>query len=216
MIPLQKLSITRELEAAIEARTKRFLELKAAGEEVPKALEAAYKLPEIKALLKKETGDKCAYCECKISHVDYGDVEHIIPKSIKPELRFRYENLTFACGICNTKKSDFYSEKMPLLNPYVDSMENHLIAVGPMVLRVPTSDRGLLTQKKLDLNRTALVERRQERLESIATLVDQMVRTDDSSIRDVLVEEIRRECESDKEFAFVVRTYVKEIESHLE
>lgn len=40
-----------------------------------------YNTPEIKSAIRAETLNKCAYCESKISHIDHGDIEHIIPKS---------------------------------------------------------------------------------------------------------------------------------------
>ncbi|WP_159605004.1 HNH endonuclease [Hydrogenophaga sp. PBL-H3] len=170
----------------------------------------------MKALLRAETSDKCAYCESKVPHVDYGDVEHILPKSVKPELRYDYSNLTYACGICNNKKGEYYDAAMPLLDPYRDQPDEHLIAMGPMVFRSPASDRGLLTQKRLDLNRPSLVEQRAERLEAIATLMDQIARTTNDAIKQVLVEQVERECESDKEYAFVVRSYVQATKTLLE
>ena len=35
-----------------------------------------------------ETHGKCAYCESKIKHIDYGDIEHILPKNknARPDL----------------------------------------------------------------------------------------------------------------------------------
>ena len=68
----------------------------------------------LKAYLLQETHEKCAYCESKITHVDYGDIEHIVPKSVRPDLAVDLGNLTVACGVCNTNKSDYYNEKAPL------------------------------------------------------------------------------------------------------
>ncbi len=208
MIKLSKLNLPPELAAKITDRTQRYQDLVAAGEPVPDSLSSAYKAAEVKVLLRTETADKCAYCESKIPHVDYGDVEHLLPKSVFPHLRYTYGNLTYACGVCNTRKGDFYSAETPLLNPYEDHPGEHLIPIGPMVMRSPASDRGLLTEKKLALNRTELVERRMERLEAVATLVDQVARTENPVIRSVLVEQIEKECRDDKEYAFVVRAFV--------
>jgi len=208
MIKLTKLNLPPDLEVRIAERTQRYQDLVASGEPVPDSLAYAYKSAEVKALLRTETADKCAYCESKIPHVDYGDVEHLLPKSIFPQLRYTYGNLTYACGVCNTKKGDFYSPETPLLNPYEDNPSEHLIPIGPMVMRSPTSDRGLLTEKKLALNRSELVERRMERLEAVATLLDQIARTANPIIRSVLVEQVEKECRDDQEYALVVRAFV--------
>lgn len=209
MIRLRKNAIPREVAGKIIERAKRYLNLLENGGTVPEALASAYRDPEIKALLKAETADKCAYCESKVPHVDYGDVEHIVPKSVRPDLRFAYENLTFACSVCNTKKGEYHSDECPLLNPFVDDPSDHLLAAGPMVLRAPGSDRGMVTEKRLELNRASLIERRKERIEGIAALIDQLARTKSNAIRDVLLAQIEDECRDEREYAFVVRAYVE-------
>lgn len=209
MIRLHKRALPDELANKIRERTDRYLQLVNAGATVPDALASAYRDSAIKSLLKAETADKCAYCESKVPHVDYGDVEHLVPKSVRPELRFAYENLTFACGVCNTKKGEYHSEECPLLNPYVDEPADHLAAAGPMVLRTPNSDRGMVTEKRLDLNRSNLIERRKERIEGVAALIDQIARTRNTEIRDVLLAQVTDECKDDREYAFVVRAYVR-------
>lgn len=208
MIQLKKATIPHALEARIAERTQRYIGLIEAGQQVPESLSSAYKDPEIKKFLIDETAQKCVYCESKITHVYYGDVEHIIPKSVSPQLRFDYGNLTFACSVCNNKKGAYNDPANRLLNPYVDELNLHIRAVGPMVLRNPGSDRGLITQKRLDLNRMSLVERRTERLESISSLLDQVARSTNPAVKLVLVEQVRQECEADKEFSLVVRAFV--------
>jgi len=182
--------------------------LVAMGQAIPDSLATSYRDRDIKLLLQKETADKCAYCESKITHVDYGDVEHIIPKVKRPDLRFDYSNLTYACSVCNTKKGDYHDDAAPLLNPYIDAPEEHLLAVGPMLMRLPTSDKGLVTQKRLDLNRAPLIERRTERLESIGTLMDQVARANSTAVRQVLLDQIGQESADDKEYAFIVQGFV--------
>lgn len=215
MISLSRANISDELRAKIQARTDRFMALLAAGDEIPPSLEAAYRDPEVKAILRQETADKCAYCESKVTHTDYGDVEHIIPKTVRPNLRFVIENLTFACGKCNTNKGSYFDPDIPLLNPYVDDPSEHLIAMGPMVLRKSTSDRALVTEKKLKLNRPELVERRIERIEAIANLADQAARTSNASIRQVLLNQLRLECRNESEFSFTVRAFVDKVNESL-
>lgn len=215
MIKLRKGVVPDEIQQQINERTQRYLRLTQTGEPIPESLAAAYKEPQVKELLRAETSDKCAYCESKVSHVDYGDVEHILPKAVAPDRRFDYTNLTYACGVCNTKKGAYYSEECPLINPYTDDPSDHFIALGPMVVRQPRSDRGLLTERRLDMNRAALIERRAERLNDVATLVDQIARTTSPSIREVLLEQASQECLPDKEFSFVVASYVAQVRTAL-
>lgn len=48
----------------------------------PAALEAGnYKHERNKLALKQASHDKCMYCECKISHIDFAHIEHIKPKA---------------------------------------------------------------------------------------------------------------------------------------
>ena len=62
-----------------------------------------------KKQLKKESADKCAYCEADTSVVAHGDVEHFRPKSIYWWLAYCYDNMLFACQICNqTFKSNHF------------------------------------------------------------------------------------------------------------
>lgn len=49
-----------------------------------------YNNEEVKTTLMPETGEKCAYCESKFKHISPGDIEHIVPKKLGPEWRFRW------------------------------------------------------------------------------------------------------------------------------
>ncbi len=40
-----------------------------------------YAAKSVKAALRKAQHDKCAFCESKISHIAYGEVEHFRPKA---------------------------------------------------------------------------------------------------------------------------------------
>ena len=48
---------------------------------------------------------RCCYCEDSVAD----EVEHIKPKSLYPELTFTWHNYLYACGPCNTKKSNQYA-----------------------------------------------------------------------------------------------------------
>jgi hypothetical protein len=77
---------------------------------------AVYGHTEVKAALRIAQHDKCGFCESKVSHVAFGDVEHFRPKSavrsrpgealISPGyfwLAYEWENLMFACECCNRR-----------------------------------------------------------------------------------------------------------------
>lgn len=132
-----------------------------------------YAHPEVRDALRQETHRKCAYCESHMEHVSPSHVEHIVPKSRRPELVCEWVNLTLACSVCNTNKRDYYDEECPLLNPYADHPEQHLFWVGPMV-RAKTPDVGRVTVRRLDLNRSELLYKRAETIERALTIVELM------------------------------------------
>lgn len=74
MIKLQKGPEPNVLQADAERWTA---ELLAAGDKA-KAKNSRYGHPDVKAALIAETNGKCAYCESKLLHIAYGDVEHIV------------------------------------------------------------------------------------------------------------------------------------------
>lgn len=85
-----------------------------------------YGAPEVKQALRAAQHDKCCFCESKLGHAQFGDVEHYRPKagtqqsSADPTARgyywlaYAWENLYLSCEVCNRrhKRSLF-----PLSNP---------------------------------------------------------------------------------------------------
>jgi hypothetical protein len=114
--------------------------------------------------LERETGTKCAYCEAFVGDVAYAHVEHILPKSRRPELAHSWQNLTCACPRCNGNKADYYQPTLPIVNPYVDNVPAHLVIVGSLVTWRPGDERGEQTVKTLKLGRLELTQRRTDRL----------------------------------------------------
>lgn len=76
----------------------------------------------VKNVLKRLQGDKCCFCEAKVSHVSHGDVEHFRPKGgwtqgeggplVKPGywwLAYDFTNLFLSCQLCNqTFKKNYF------------------------------------------------------------------------------------------------------------
>lgn len=122
-----------------------------------------YNHKDIKAALIKETSQKCAYCESKILHIGFGHIEHILPQKDFVDKTFEWENLTLACEKCNINKGHYYDESYPILNPYTDTIKEHIDIAGPMI--ISKSYRGTISIEKLKLNRVELIERRKEAIE---------------------------------------------------
>lgn len=168
-----------------------------------------YRHPQIKTTMREETSDKCAYCESKITHTYPGDIEHILPASDFPELVCNWENLTLACGECNRRKSNYYSAEQPLINPYQDDPKRHLFAAGTLIFGKTGNAKGNLAQLKLELNRTALLERRKERIDSLNNLANRYTQEPDGELKNLLGNELKKEMANDKEYAFTSRAFLK-------
>lgn len=209
MIKLTRKALTPEIQAQIEARVARFHALLANGEDPPDSLLNAYRDPAVKQHLVTEAHGKCIYCESKITHVYFGDIEHIKPKSVFPMERLSIDNLGLACALCNNAKGEFWNAVTPLLNPYVDDPEVELLAFGFLIMRRPGRDRSRLSIEKLGLNRQALLERRRERIELLQALVDQFLQVPAGAIKDLIRTELTRQAGDDSEYALVVRAYLK-------
>lgn len=172
----------------------------------PSALKTDYKHPENKKVLIGASFGKCVYCESIVTHVYYGDVEHIRPKSKYPQLEFDWSNLGFVCAKCNGAKSDKFNEDTPYINPYEEDPEEHLLAFGAQLMQKGGSERGELTIKDICLNRLALVEKRQTRIEDIEKAINACMRTANTSLKNTALKALKSEADIDKEYSLFIKT----------
>lgn len=169
-------------------------------------LPARYRHADIRDQLREDLSGKCAYCESHIEHVAYSHIEHIQPKSRVPADVCRWTNLTLACPVCNTQKGDYFDPEAPLLNPYVDNVEDEVCFYGPMALE--RSYRAKLTISRLKLNRADLLFRRHENLRSISKILDLMERAEgDAALIAALKEELGTELKDSSEYASCSRYF---------
>ena len=171
----------------------------------PGALKTDYRHPANKSALRAASFDKCMYCESKVSHTYFGDIEHIRPKVRFPTLEFNWENLGYVCAKCNNAKLDRWQDEAPYINPYDEDPSEHLAPVGAMILQRAGSERGELTWRHISLNRPELLERRPERIDSILVLIDKVNRTGNLELRDALNAELDREVQDDSPYSFVAK-----------
>jgi uncharacterized protein (TIGR02646 family) len=95
----------------------------------------AYGAKSVKNALKKAQHDKCCFCEAKITHVAYGDVEHFRPKGGYRQkdsdklgrpgyywLAYDWSNLFLACQICNQRHK---KNLFPLVDPDDRATSHH-------------------------------------------------------------------------------------------
>jgi 5-methylcytosine-specific restriction endonuclease McrA len=90
------------------------------------------------------------YCESKISHIDYGDVEHIKPKSKFLEEKYNWENLGYSCPACNREyKNENYDPN--LINPYDTDPRNYLYFIGGIIRSKGGNIKGQITIEIIQL-----------------------------------------------------------------
>ncbi|HMO78175.1 MAG TPA: HNH endonuclease signature motif containing protein [Candidatus Paceibacterota bacterium] len=165
-----------------------------------------YRHPDVKQALINATSGKCGYCESKIAAIAYENIEHILPKSVRKDLVFEWQNMVTACPVCNTNKGDYHSDESPLINPYSDNPNDHVTFQGPYIKS--STEKGRLTGTKLDLNRAELILRRAERLKLIDELVSRYNSELDQQKKVVWREQIERELLNDKEYSAMLNGYV--------
>jgi uncharacterized protein (TIGR02646 family) len=145
---------------------------------------------DIRAALKLETQDRCAYCDAHVIHVAQPHVEHFRPRAKYPRLAVDWQNLTIACPRCNREKSDKFNEELPFIYPFDDKPQDHFIFYGNLIF-APVSDRGAHTITELGLNNLDLVHARARRLETLALLVTSWIRTK-GVLKDGILAEIHK------------------------
>ena len=191
--------------------TQEYCSCLSAGQKPSEEVASRYKHPTIKATLEQETHEKCAYCESKIKHVTYGDIEHILPKNkdARPDLYVEWTNLTLACEQCNRSgKRTYYSPQLLLINPYIDDPEQHFNDIGPLIMPVPGDNRAYVTRNVLQLNRAALVERRIERITLVEPLLTSWAKEQDIVVKELLEQELHDQYSEDKEFSSTIKAYL--------
>jgi len=178
----------------------------------PQALaNSDYSHPTNKDALRKANFDKCMYCESKISHIDYANVEHIKPKADGkyPELKYNWENLGYACSRCNTNKGEKYVETSPYIDPYSEDPEDNIFASGAFIFAKGGSERGELTISDIRLNRLDMIERRQGRIDEVVKAISLCFRTKDGTLRNNALEAMKKEALPDKEYSLVIKILLK-------
>lgn len=169
-----------------------------------------YNHADIKATLLQETNEKCAYCESKLRHVTYGDTEHVSPKSNEPHRTFEWANLTIACDVCNTRKSD--TAYGLIVDPFVDEPSEHIRFGGAMVFARPGSEKGEATDSILLLNRRELLERRTEKITYIRDSLSNIAKTQKPEIKAVLQADFdERELGQENEYSAMVNAFVDDM-----
>jgi hypothetical protein len=116
-----------------------------------------------------EQGNRCCYCtqQWLTEHGRVWDLEHVVPKVLRPEFMFEPRNLAIACPDCNQAKwhketltgqpvTEYPSstDSFLVVHPHFDRWEDHIDKCG--VVYKPISDKGQWTVTECNLGRFAL------------------------------------------------------------
>ena len=175
--------------------------------------EGKYGHPSVKEALVQMFNGKCAYCESKVTHIEYGHIEHFRPKSRVEyiTLIFEWENLLLACSVCNGAsykgtKFPLVAEGGPPIDPCVDDPSEHLGFWFDPVAQIASvthkTIRGLTTLNLFGLNRPLLREHRSKRIRMLAALVQ--LAGNDPEAQALLEESVQ----CDAEYAAFARTLI--------
>lgn len=205
MIKLTKGQIPEILAENAATWTQQICDALASGRDTSTTLRTRYNNPAVKEAIIDETHGKCAYCESKVRHVTHGDIEHIIPKSKRPELWFEWANLTLACPKCNLSKSNHEG----IIDPYQMEPNEHFWFVGSMIFASPNSDIGTFSEAILNLNRSDLLDRRVERLKNLERIVKTANQQNNLQTRFAILEDLlNNEIGDNVEYAGMCRAFV--------
>lgn len=119
--------------------TKEYKDALAPPSTMTETIKFRYRDSEIKDALRRDSHNKCIYCE---GPVGVGETDHLKPVSKHPDKVVDWDNLGLVCKECNGHKSDYESTATELVNPYEDKPEDHLILSAPWCYPKPETSAG--------------------------------------------------------------------------
>lgn len=192
-----------------------------------------YGARDVKASLRAAQHDKCCFCESKLAHAQFGDVEHFRPKARYYWLAYTWDNLLLSCELCNRRhkrgefplederravrshvEADRIADERPVfIDPSREEPSTHLEFRREYVAAANSSPRGRVTIEAIGLNRSALAERRRERRSSIwgclVALRDRLIAADGDADCLRLVAMLSEAASPQGEFAALVRAVLR-------
>lgn len=171
-----------------------------------------YRHPDIKAAVRDEAHNKCIYCESRLGHNTPGDVEHYLPASAHPHLRFNWRNLGLACTECNRRKGVYCNDLAPFLSPFEHDVEARTLHYGPIMSWVNGDHSAEITIRTLELhgrNRGQLVFRKIERIHEVDRLMALYVGCGNDVLKEMYYLQLVEMAEPPSEFSEMVKSVLE-------
>ncbi|MBL8797318.1 MAG: hypothetical protein JNM56_25675 [Planctomycetia bacterium] len=122
-----------------------------------------------KPWLRDEFDYRCIYCLCRETWSANGQaefsVDHVLPVSIAPSAAVLYENMVYACSLCNASRQNQHLPFHPGEQPLAEHLD---LTDNGIVTGLTTAGSELID--RCHLNRTRLVEFRRQMLRMVAYL----------------------------------------------
>ena len=168
-----------------------------------------YKAIDVRTQLCEDQHYKCAYCESRITKM-YNDVEHYRPKSIYYWLGYDWNNLLYACDLCNrtfknnsfplkdeakkvTTPGNLSGEEPLIINPADEDPANHIKFNRHIMVGI--TDKGNKTIELFHLNdrdkRAELVHDREVLFEDYENQKDILVKAQMMLNSEILTDSLR-------------------------
>ena len=194
---------------------------------------------QVKENLRELQDQKCCFCESKISHISYGDVEHYRPKGgwvqnnepiNKPGyywLAYDWDNLLLSCQVCNQRyKKNYFPLSTPanralnhrgnilyedpqFIHPVIDQPEDHIEFNEEIPKPKDTSLKGQITIEKLGLDRELLNEQRRQKFNSIILIYSLAKGHPETDQKEAAKSFIKESQLNQSEYASMVRCYFR-------
>jgi uncharacterized protein (TIGR02646 family) len=134
--------------------------------------------PFIKDALLKMSHSKCSYCECRLDEKsNYMEVEHFYPKNLYPDEVVNWANLLPACKRCNGYKSDFDTQKQPIIHAVWDTPSEHFYFDTYRLHEKTPSGKRTIEQLQLNERKSVVIPRfnlGNQLLQSLHDLLDEI------------------------------------------
>ncbi|MBD2141828.1 TIGR02646 family protein [Anabaena sp. FACHB-1250] len=186
---------------------------------------AKHKINTVKQPLYDMFSGKCAFCERKVE-ISAGRIEHFRPKSQYVDLTFDWNNLLYACEVCNNAENK--GNKFPLdcdgsqllIDPTDEDCDIYQYLEfywdkEAQLAHVNGKDkRGKVVAEILSLNRTDLIQYRSRKLKALLVILRQLRETRDKKARDEdasykkAIECLIQSCKFDEEYTAFALFYI--------